>query len=98
MSARSAVALEEGVDEQMLAEVDHYEQSDLTPAQKAALRLADAYLAAPAEMSESVRTEVAAHLSPAQTVELALKLMGFSNDKVMVALGLDFDEISPFTL
>ena len=59
MSARSAVALEEGVDEQMLAEVDHYEQSDLTPAQKAALRLADAYLAAPAEMSESVRTEVA---------------------------------------
>jgi alkylhydroperoxidase family enzyme len=98
MSARSAVALEQGVDEQMLASVDHYEQSDLTPAQKAALRLADAYLAGPAEMSESVKREVAAHLSPAQIVELALKLMGFSNDKVMVALGLDLDEIRPFTL
>ncbi len=82
----------------MLASVDRYEQSDLTPAQKAALKLADAYLAAPAAMSESVRSEVAAQLSPAQIVELALKLMGFSNDKVMVALGLDFDEIRPFTL
>jgi len=27
-----------------------------------------------------------------------LKLMGFSNDKVMVALGLDFDEISIFEM
>jgi alkylhydroperoxidase family enzyme len=98
MSARSAVALEQGADEEMLASVDHYEHSDLTPAQKAALRLADAYLAAPADMDESVRSEVAAHLSPAQVVELALKLMGFSNDKVMVALGLDFDEVRPFTL
>jgi alkylhydroperoxidase family enzyme len=98
MSARSAVALEQGVDEQMLDSVDHYEQSDLTAPQKAALRLADAYLAAPAEMSESAKSEVAAHLSPAQIVEVALKLMGFSNDKVMVALGLDFDEISLFTL
>jgi alkylhydroperoxidase family enzyme len=98
MSARSAVALEQGADEQMLASVDHYEQSDLTPTQKAALRLADAYLAGPATMSASDRSEVAAHLSPAQIVELALKLMGFSNDKVMVALGLDFDEIRPFTL
>jgi alkylhydroperoxidase family enzyme len=98
MSARSAVALEQGVDEEMLASVDRYEQSDLPPAQKAALKLADAYLAAPAAMSESVRSEVAAQLSPAQIVELTLKLMGFSNDKVMVALGLDFDEIRPFTL
>jgi alkylhydroperoxidase family enzyme len=98
MSARSAVALEQGVDERMLASVDQYEQSDLTAAQKAALRLADAYLAAPAEMSEAVKSEVAAHLSPEQVVELALKLMGFSNDKVMVALGLDFDEIRLFTL
>lgn len=98
MSARSAVALQQGVDEQMLAEVDHYEQSDLTPAQKAALRLADAYLISPAEMSEAVKQDVAAHLSPVQVVEIALKLMGFSSDKVMVALGLDFDEVNIFTM
>ena len=98
MSARSAVALQQGVDEDMLDSVDHYEDSDLSPAQRAALRLADTYLIAPAEMSESTRQEVAANLTPTQIVEVVLKLMGFSSDKVMVALGLDFDEINPFTM
>jgi alkylhydroperoxidase family enzyme len=98
MSARSAVALEHGVDEDLLEAVDHYEDSDLTPAQRAALRLADAYLTAPSEMGESVRRDVAAHLSPAQVVEIVLKLTGFSSDKVMVALGLDFEEVRVFTL
>jgi alkylhydroperoxidase family enzyme len=98
MSARSAVALQEGVDEPMLASVDHYQHSDLSPFQKAALRLADAYLTSPADMSDSIRREVANELSPGQVVELTLQLMGFSNDKVMVALGLDMDEIRPFTL
>lgn len=98
MSARSAVALQQGVDEDMLASVDHYQDSDLSPAQRAALSLADAYLTYPGEMSGSVKREVAAHLSPAQVVELVLKLMGFSSDKVMVALGLDYDEVRIFTM
>jgi alkylhydroperoxidase family enzyme len=98
MSARSAVALQQGVDENMLAEVDHYEDSELSPAQRAALRLADAYLTYPAEMSDAVKQEVAAHLSPVQVVETVLKLMGFSSDKVMVALGFDLDEVRVFTM
>jgi hypothetical protein len=98
MSARSAVALQAGVDEPMLASVDHYEQSDLSPLQKAALRLADAYLTSPTDMSDSIRGDVANELSVGQVVELTLQLMGFSNDKVMVALGLDMDEIRLFTL
>jgi|ERR1700722_15199465 alkylhydroperoxidase family enzyme len=98
MSARSAVALQQGADEEMLAAVDHYEQSELSPVQQAALRLADAYLIAPAEMSEAVKQSLADHLTPEQAVELVLKLMGFSSDKVMVALGLDFDEINVFTM
>lgn len=98
MSVRSAVALQQGADEELLAEVDHYEESELSPAQRSALRLADAYLVAPAEMSESVKHEVAEHLTPVQVVELVLKLMGFSSDKVMVALGLDLDEPTRFTM
>jgi alkylhydroperoxidase family enzyme len=98
MSARSAVALQRGADEQMLSKVDHYEESDLTPAQRAALRLADAYLTAPGGMSHDANREVAANLTSSQIVELVLKLMGFSSDKVMVALGLDFDEIRVFTM
>jgi alkylhydroperoxidase family enzyme len=98
MSARSAVALQQGADEEILAAVDHYEQSELPAAQKAALRLTDSYLVSPAEMSDAVKADVAAHLSADQVIELALKLMGFSSDKVMVALGLDLDEVQIFTM
>jgi alkylhydroperoxidase family enzyme len=98
MSARSAVAQQQGADEETLDAVDQYEQSDFTAEQKAALRLADAYLTSPADMSDSVKREVAEHLSSAQVVELAVKLMGFSSDKAMVALGLDFDEVRVFTM
>jgi alkylhydroperoxidase family enzyme len=98
MSARGAVAQQQGVDDEMLAKVDDYEQSDLSPGQQAALRLADAYLIAPAAMTDEMRADVAAHLSPEQVVEVVLKVMGFSSDKAMVALGIDFDEERPFTM
>ena len=98
MSARGAVAQQQGVDEQMLDKVDHYEDSDLSAEQRAALRLADGYLIAPAATTDAARTENAAHLTPPQIVEVVLKLMGFSSDKAMVALGLDFDEVRTFTM
>jgi alkylhydroperoxidase family enzyme len=98
MSARGAVAQQQGVDDDMLAKVDDYERSDLEPGQRAALRLADAYLIAPAAMTDEVRADVAAHLTPEQIVEVVLKVMGFSSDKAMVALGIDFDEERPFTM
>jgi alkylhydroperoxidase family enzyme len=98
MSARSAVAQQQGVDEEALAAVAERREDGFTPAQRAALALADAYLTSPADMTDAVRQQVAEHLTPEQVVEVLLKLTGFSSDKVMVALGLDFDEIRPFTL
>jgi alkylhydroperoxidase family enzyme len=98
MSARGAVAQQQGADEELLGKVDDYERSDLSPTQVAALRLADAYLTAPAAMTDAVREDVAAHLSAVQVVEVVLKVMGFSSDKAMVALGIDFDEERPFTM
>jgi alkylhydroperoxidase family enzyme len=98
MSARGAVAQQQGVDEQMLDQVDDYENSDLPERQRAALRLADAYLVAPAAMTDAARAQIASELTPTQIVEVVLKLMGFSSDKAMVALGLDFDEVRPFEL
>jgi alkylhydroperoxidase family enzyme len=98
MSARSAVAQQQGVDEAMLEQVDHYEDSDLSASQRAALRLADGYLTAPAAMSDATRSEIVAELTPDQVVEVVLKMMGFSSDKAMVALKLDFEEIRTFTL
>jgi alkylhydroperoxidase family enzyme len=98
MSARSAVALQRGADEQMLTAVDHYRESALPPDQKAALALADAYLTSPRDMTDAVKQEVAATLTPEQAVEVVLKLMGFSSDKTMVALGLDLDEVRVFEM
>jgi alkylhydroperoxidase family enzyme len=98
MSARSAVALQRGADEETLAAVDHYRDSDLSAPQQAALALADAYLTSPRDMTDAVIQEVAAQLTPEQVVEVVLKLMGFSSDKAMVALGLDFDEVRVFTM
>jgi len=93
MSVRSAVALEQGADEQLLAKVDDYEHSDLPEMQKAALRLADAYLMSQADISDEVKKSALEHLTPAQIVETVLHLMQYSSDKVMVALGLDLEEI-----
>jgi alkylhydroperoxidase family enzyme len=98
MSARSAVALQQGVDEAMLDAVDDHRDSGLAPEHRAALALADAYLGSPASMTDDVRQQVAEHLSPQQAIEIVLKLMGFSNDKVMVAMGHDLDEVRIFTL
>src|SRR5689334_6127341 len=98
MSARGAVAQQQGADEQMLDKVDDYETSDLPAPQRAALRLADAYLVAPAAMTDATRAQIASELTATQIVEVVLKLMGFSSDKAMVALGLDFDEVRPFEL
>lgn len=94
MSVRGAVAQQQGADEELLAEVDHYEDSGLSDFQKAALRLADVYLTYPAGMSDEAKSEVLRHLSAAQVAELVLKLMGFSSDKIMVALGLDLEEVT----
>jgi alkylhydroperoxidase family enzyme len=94
MSVRGAVAQQQGANEELLAEVDHYEDSGLSPFRKAALRLADAYLSYPAGMTDAVREEVRVHLTSAQIAELVLKLMGYSSDKIMVALGLDLEELT----
>jgi hypothetical protein len=93
MSVRSAVALEEGVDEQLLGKVDTYETSDLTEFQKAALRLADVYLGVPSAIDDELRAVILGELTPAQVVEAVLKLMQWSSDKVMVTLGHDLDEV-----
>ena len=58
MSVRDAVALQQGADEDMLAKVDRYQASDLPDHQKAALRLADVYLAAPGGMTAELEEEL----------------------------------------
>lgn len=93
MSLRSSDSLAAGADEETLEQVDHYEDSELLDLQKAALRLADAYLT-PTPVSPALAREIRRQLSPDQIVEILLRLVHWSNNKVMVALGLDGDDLS----
>ena len=93
MSVRDAVALQHGADEDMYAKIDRHETSDLADHQKAALRLADVYLAAPSGMTAELEEELQRHYTGSQIAELVLKLMQYSSDKIMVSLGLDLEEV-----
>ena len=92
MGYRDAVALQAGVDDEMLALVDDHEHSTLSPKQKAALRFADAYLSGPVAIDDELRAELTSSFTPTELGSLLVRLMHFSSDKVMVALGLDLDE------
>jgi AhpD family alkylhydroperoxidase len=91
-STRSAAARQQGASEQLYDSIDDYEHSDLNEEQKAALRFADAYLVQPAQTSQAVQDGARNHFRDDQIVELVLRLMQYSSDKVMVALRLDLDE------
>ena len=92
MGYRDAVALQAGVDDDMLALVDDHEHSALSPKQKAALRFADAYLNGPVAVDDGLRAELTTYFTPAELGSLLVRLVHFSSDKVMVALGLDLSE------
>jgi len=92
MGYRDAGALQAGVDDNMLALVDDHEHSALSPKQKAALRFADAYLSGPVAVDDDLRAELTAYFTPTELGSLLVRLMQFSSDKVMVALGLDLAE------
>jgi alkylhydroperoxidase family enzyme len=70
-------------------EVAAYEGSGLPERQKVALSLTDAYLTDPAGFSAGGREHALRHFSPAQIVELLLKLSTWTVNKSITALGLD---------
>ncbi len=85
---RSAVAKQHGLDEELVAEL-RSPTPDLTPAQLAALRLADTLMADPAGVTDDVRDELHRHFSRSQIIELCLDVMKWNYQKVAVALGID---------
>jgi AhpD family alkylhydroperoxidase len=88
-SLRLAPAVRDGLDEAMADKVDHYEESDLTPRQKAALRLTDAFLIAPRSIGADVRRELDAWFTEEQILELLLDMVAWIQQKVLIAFALD---------
>lgn len=69
--------------------VMHFERSDLPESQKAALRLAAAFLELPSELTQEARDEALKYFAPEEIVGLMLRLTSFLVNKPRAALGVD---------
>ena len=85
---RSAVAGQQGFDDAMEAKIADFEASDLPEPIKVALRLADAWLSAPGQVSPGLRAEVRKHYTPEQMTEMLLSVWKWSQNKMMTSLGM----------
>ena len=92
-----AVAKDAGLDEATIAKVDDYRRSDLSSAHKVALTLADTLMTQPGELSSELASELRAHFTQDQMIEMTLDVMKWNYQKVSVALGLDA-EVCPGVL
>lgn len=85
---RLNAAIDRGFDEGMVAQLDDVDNSDLTDAQKAAVRFARAFLTDPKGFDEADRTELLRHFDAEQVAELVLDLVRFRpGSKLTVAAG-----------
>jgi alkylhydroperoxidase family enzyme len=88
-SRRSADAIGAGAGDDTFAAVDHYAESDLPDATKAALALTDAMIWTPYVVPEPVLLAAEQHLEPEQVVEVILDVTRNAANKIAVALGAD---------
>lgn len=83
----------------LMSEVRDYHASKvLTPRQKAALEVLDAFLVAPANLSATLKARIEQHFTPTQLVELLLKEMFWMSNKPMISLGTDPGAVSASAL
>jgi hypothetical protein len=88
MSVRSAVAGQHGFDDAMEAKIGSFEASDLPERTKVALRLADAWLVSPGQISDALRAQAREHYTPAELTEMVLSVWKWSQNKMMTSLGM----------
>ena len=86
---RLADAIEAGVDDETTAKIDFYERSDLAERHKVALRLVDAMIWRPTDLSDDLVRQAHEHFTDAELAELLLDITKWSTQKIHVALGTD---------
>jgi hypothetical protein len=69
--------------------VTRFEESDLSDQQKAALRLGDALLTVPSDLTPEARAAVLEHFSRAEIVGMLYQLVMNTWNRVPIALGVD---------
>jgi hypothetical protein len=93
-SLRMIDAKEAGVDETMTAKIERYETSDLPERHKVALRLADAMMTLPGDMSDELKQQLREQFTEQELLEMTLDIMKWNYQKVPVALRVDVEPAS----
>ena len=88
-SLRLTDARDAGASDDVLAKIDHYEASDLSERHKVALRLVDAFIWRPSEMSDELVRQAREHFSHEELAELLVDITKWSTQKIHVTLGTD---------
>lgn len=88
-SLRLAEAREAGADDEVLAKIDRYEASDLDERHKVALRLVDAVIWRPSDISDDLVQQVRGTFTEPEISELLLDITKWSTQKIHVVLGTD---------
>ena len=90
-SLRLIDAKEAGVDETMTAKIERYEASDLPERHKVALRLADAVMTLPGQISDELKQQLHEQFTDDELLEMTLDIMKWNYQKVPVALRVDIE-------
>ncbi len=88
-SLRLADARDAGAGADVLAQIDHYETSDLDERHKVALRLVDAVIWRPSDMSDDLVGQAHRYFTDEELAELLLDITKWSTQKIHVTLGTD---------
>ena len=88
-NARQAVAVQAGLDEDMVASLARFETSSLPDNYKAALRITSAVAHNPALLTDAIWEGARAYFSERELVDIVLLSMHTTSSKVTITLGLD---------
>ncbi len=88
-SLRNLRAANDGADETLYDQIDHYESSSLSERHRVALRLVDAMLWQPAAHPAGLREAARGTFTDAELVELVLDVARNGTNKIAVAFGAD---------
>lgn len=86
---RLSDAAEAGVDDEVTAQIDHYETSNLSERHKTALRIVDAVIWRPTEISAALVEQAHTHFTADEIAELLVDITKWSTQKIHVTLGTD---------
>jgi len=89
LNARAAVAVQAGLNEDIVGKLTRFESSDLPEKVKVALRIANAVSSDPSSLTKDLWEKTRAFYSEQEVVDLVLLSVHTTGSKVTITLGLD---------